>query len=77
MSTVSACVNDPGRVAALRHLFLLDSPPTRSFDRLTQITSTHIGDGRVGKWRDALTPPQQAFAAMVLRPFVAAFGAVG
>jgi len=39
LSTVSATVNDPGRLAALRHLFLLDSPPTRSFDRLTQLAA--------------------------------------
>jgi GAF domain-containing protein len=39
LSTVSARVDDPGRLAALRHLFLLDSPPNRSFDRLTQLAA--------------------------------------
>jgi GAF domain-containing protein len=39
LSTVSARINDPGRLAALRHLFLLDSPPNRSFDRLTQLAA--------------------------------------
>jgi GAF domain-containing protein len=39
LSTVSATVNDPGRLGALRHLFLLDSPPTRTFDRLTQLAA--------------------------------------
>jgi GAF domain-containing protein len=39
LSTVSASVNDPVRLAALRHLFLLDSPPNRSFDRLTELAA--------------------------------------
>jgi GAF domain-containing protein len=39
LSTVSASVNDPGRLAALRHLFLLDSPANRSFDRLTELAA--------------------------------------
>jgi GAF domain-containing protein len=39
LSTVSASINDPGRLAALRHLFVLDSPPNRSFDRLTQLAA--------------------------------------
>jgi len=39
VSTASASVNDPGRLAALRHLFLLDSAPNRSFDRLTQLAA--------------------------------------
>jgi GAF domain-containing protein len=39
LSTVSASVNDPARLGALRHLFLLDSPPSRSFDRLTQLAA--------------------------------------
>jgi GAF domain-containing protein len=37
VSTVAATVNDPARLGALRHLFLLDSPSTRSFDRLTEL----------------------------------------
>jgi hypothetical protein len=44
------------------------------FDRLTQITNTHIGDGRVGKWRDQLDPQQQVAAAEFLGPFLAPFG---
>src|ERR1700722_19938127 len=39
LSTVSASISDPGRVAALRHLFLLDSPANRSFDRLTHLAA--------------------------------------
>jgi GAF domain-containing protein len=39
LSTLSASVKDPGRLTALRHLFLLDSPPHRSFDRLTQLAA--------------------------------------
>jgi GAF domain-containing protein len=36
---VSASNSDPARVAALRHLFLLDSPANRSFDRLTELAA--------------------------------------
>lgn len=39
VSTVPATVNDPARLGALRHLFLLDSPSTRSFDRLTELAA--------------------------------------
>lgn len=46
----------------------------RSFDRLTQITNTHIGDGRVGKWRDVLAPQQRQYATMMLRPYLAPLG---
>jgi GAF domain-containing protein len=36
---VSASISDPARLAALRHLFLLDSPVNRSFDRLTELAA--------------------------------------
>jgi hypothetical protein len=52
----------------------LDGQGSFRFDRLTQITNTHIGDGRVGKWRDQLDPRQQALVTTVLRPFLARFG---
>lgn len=39
MSTVSVSVNDLARLGALRRLFLLDSPSTRSFDRLTELAA--------------------------------------
>ncbi len=44
------------------------------FDRLTQITQSHIGDARTGKWRDLLPPDQQMAVGMLLRPFLARFG---
>ncbi len=57
-----------------------DLPPERltmvqSFmmDRVTQILSPHIGDMRIGKWRDL---PGQARAELtrVFRPFLDRFG---
>jgi hypothetical protein len=44
------------------------------FDRVTQIHRTHIGDGRVGKWRDLLTPPNAAELTRYFAPFLARFG---
>lgn len=44
------------------------------FDRITQITSTHIGDGRSGKWREAFTSDQQARLTLLFQPFLARFG---
>jgi hypothetical protein len=44
------------------------------FDLLTQITNTHIGDGRVGKWRELLDPQQQAAANTFLGSFIRMFG---
>ena len=43
MSTVLAVVTNPARLAALRRLFLLDSPPTRAFDRLTALAAQLLG----------------------------------
>ena len=39
MTTTPASVNDPARLVALRHLFLLDAPASRSFDRLTELAA--------------------------------------
>jgi GAF domain-containing protein len=39
LSTVPAVVTDPARVAAVRRLFLLDTPPDRAFDRLTGLAA--------------------------------------
>lgn len=36
-------VRDPNRLAALRHLSLLDSPPDPAFDRLTRLAATVLG----------------------------------
>lgn len=44
------------------------------FDRVTQIHRTHIGDGRVGKWRDQLTAQQQADLTRLFAPFLDRFG---
>jgi hypothetical protein len=52
----------------------LDGQGSFRFDRLTQITNTHIGDGRVGKWQEALDPRQQALVTTVFRPFLRKFG---
>jgi hypothetical protein len=52
----------------------LSGPGPVQFDLLTHITNTHIGDGRVGKWRDLLAPEQRAFATMYLAPFLRRFG---
>jgi hypothetical protein len=44
------------------------------FDRVTQITRTHIGDGLVGKWRERLDPQQQADMSGAFGPFLTRFG---
>jgi len=44
------------------------------FDRVTQIHRTHIGDGRVGKWREVLAPEQQALFSRTCGPFLERFG---
>lgn len=40
------------------------------FDRLTQVHRTHIGDGRVGKWRERFAPAAQAELGRVFAPFL-------
>jgi hypothetical protein len=42
-------------------------------DRLTQVLESHIGDARVGKWRD-LPAPLQAELTRYFRPFLDRFG---
>jgi hypothetical protein len=44
------------------------------FDRVTQITRTHIGDGLVGKWRERLDPQQRTETSRPLGPFLTRFG---
>ena len=44
------------------------------FDKLTQIHRTHIGDGRVGKWRDRLDPATAGELTRLFAPFLARFG---
>jgi GAF domain-containing protein len=39
LTTDLATVTDPARLAALRRLLLLDSPPSRAFDRLTALAA--------------------------------------
>ncbi len=39
----SCDIGDPGRLAALRNLGLLDSPPEEAFDRLTRLATTVTG----------------------------------
>jgi hypothetical protein len=44
------------------------------FDRLTQIHRGHIGNGRIGKWREYLPPAQQREATDYFAPFLKRFG---
>lgn len=44
------------------------------FDRLTQIHRTHIGDARVGKWRDAFDADTRRKLTDVFAPFLTRFG---
>jgi mannose/cellobiose epimerase-like protein (N-acyl-D-glucosamine 2-epimerase family) len=44
------------------------------FDRVTQIHRTHIGDGRIGKWRDRLAPQVRAEITRYFEPFLTRFG---
>jgi hypothetical protein len=44
------------------------------FDLVTQIHRTHIGDARVGKWRERLDPQQRAEITRPFVPFLARFG---
>lgn len=58
-----------------------DLPPERlvsqgsvfTFDRLTQIHRTHIGDGRIGKWRERFAPAAQADLARLYASFLVRF----
>jgi hypothetical protein len=43
-------------------------------DRLTQIHRTHIGDGRIGKWQQLLTPADAAELTRYFAPFLTRFG---
>ncbi len=53
---------------------LVDDGATFCFDRLTQVHRTHIGDGRVGKWRDRFGPAARADLVRVFGPFLGRFG---
>jgi len=60
---------------------LPELPPDRliktaatELDRVTQIHRTHIGDGRVGKWRERLAPPAQQQITRYFAPFLDKFG---
>ncbi len=44
------------------------------YDTLTQITNNHIGDGRIGKWRDALDILQGRELTHLFGPFLFGFG---
>ncbi|WP_374450347.1 hypothetical protein [Stella sp.] len=44
------------------------------FDRVTHIHPNHVGDGRIGKWRELLDGAQQATAERRFRPFLERFG---
>ena len=43
------------------------------FDPVTQIHATHVGDGRVGKWRDRLSADDGAKLTQLFAPFLARF----
>lgn len=58
-----------------------DQPPeTRDgsgdfwFDRVTQITNRHIGDGQTGKWRTGLAEAERLAATQYFQPVLEAFG---
>jgi len=44
------------------------------YDRLTQVHRTHIGDGRVGKWRERLDATARADLTRLFAPFLDRFG---
>lgn len=44
------------------------------FDRVTHITRTHIGDGRIGKWRERADSQQQNSMTHQFSAFLARFG---
>jgi hypothetical protein len=46
----------------------------RRFDRQTLWSARHVGDGRIGKWRDILTPAQAAIVDYSTRAFRETFG---
>ncbi len=46
------------------------------FDRLTQITNAHIGDGCSGKWNAAFDSDQKALLTRFFQPFLTVFGYV-
>jgi hypothetical protein len=46
----------------------------RPYDLTTQIYQTHIGDGRVNKWRDRLDARQRTELTRLFAPFLARFG---
>jgi len=50
------------------------SPGNFLHDRVTQIHHTHIGDGRVGKWRERIDPAQHAQVTAFFAPFLQRFG---
>jgi GAF domain-containing protein len=43
MTTASSVITNPDRVAALRRLVLLDTPPSAAFDRITHLAARVIG----------------------------------
>ncbi len=43
-------------------------------DQVTQIHRSHLGDGRVGKWRDRLSPGNGAALTQAFAPFLQRFG---
>jgi hypothetical protein len=53
---------------------LVDDGRVFQFDRVTQIHRRHIGDGRVGKWRERLAPALQVELSRLFAPFLARFG---
>jgi Sulfotransferase domain len=59
----------------VKHLPPARLTPVASFmmDRVTQILEPHIGDGRIGKWRD-LPAPLPADLTRVFGPFLDRFG---
>jgi hypothetical protein len=44
------------------------------FDRVTHITRTHIGDGRIGKWRERADPQRRSAMTQQFSAFLTRFG---
>lgn len=53
---------------------LTDASPIQAVDEETQWHLSHVGDGRVGKWRDILTDAQAASISCATRSYRAHFG---
>lgn len=56
-----------------RHV-IVGVEPAGAFDPQTHWHPGHVGDRRIGKWKESLTPPQAARVSYATRDFCTAFG---